>query len=92
MGLNRFYFGFLVACVLWGCAGATFGFKYYGMQFVDFPQGKLLGERPSEDQDFAKCANNGCVVMFSKEFYDMKKEFIDNKNSLSWYQRYCKGR
>jgi hypothetical protein len=87
MGLKRaFIFGFLAALILIaGCAG--FSYRYYGLSEVVYDHGNLLGPKPKDDLPFSKCAPNAqtknpCVVMFTKDFYNLRLDYDDTKNRL----------
>lgn len=75
--------GFLIA----GCAGATFAYKYYGIDGVRYDQGKLLGPKPENDIPFDRCqptsqVKTPCIVMFTGEFLKLKQDYMDTQNKL----------
>lgn len=71
MGLMKRIFWICVGMTLWGCAGATFSYHWYGLDLPSY-SGKLLGPKPADDLDFAACAPEGshkgkCAVFLSAE-------------------------
>lgn len=79
--------GFLIA----GCAGATFAYKYYGIDSVRYDQGKLLGPKPENDIPFNACepsaqSKHPCVIMFASEFFKLKQDYMDTQDKLNQCQ------
>lgn len=75
-----FCIGLIAGFMLLGCAG--WAYKFYGMEGVVYEHGTLLGPKPQYDLPFTKCQPNGeskqpCIVIFSKDFYALKQEFLD---------------
>ncbi len=62
---------FLNAC-------STHNYHYYGMEGMDYSKGKMLGPTEADDLPFSACEPSEedrfvCILMFSKEFFDMKE-------------------
>lgn len=90
---RSFGVGILFGLMLAACAGATFPYKYYG---IDLEDSKLLGPKPSDDVELAVCkatAGNQapCVAMMSDEFLSLKKDYMDAQNQLSACQHQLAG-
>lgn len=69
-----------------GCAALKFSYAHYGLQAVSY-DGKLLAESPKDDLDLSACIpdpgkKGKCIVMFSKDFYPMKQDYLDTKQKL----------
>lgn len=87
---------FLLGLALAGCAG--FGYRYYGLDGIDYDNGRLLGDKPEHDRPLSDCkptAENPhpCTVMFYKGidgFLAMKTEMQDCKNRLKTCEKTCK--
>lgn len=80
-----FLLGVVAAC------GSSF-YPYYGLDQVNYAQGKLLGLEPSEDLPFMRCAPNNqvknpCVVMFAKDFFALKQDYEDTQQKLKECQK-----
>lgn len=91
MGLSRqFAFGFIASFLIMGCAGA--GFRYYGLSGVNYNEGILMGPKEKDDLPFSRCAPIGneaypCVVMFAKEFFALKQDYLDTQQKLKECQK-----
>lgn len=77
--------GILIGLSLAACAGATFPYKYYG---VDLADSKLLGPTKPDDLEFEVCAvtatdKSPCTAMMTDVFLAMKQDYLDCKNQLS---------
>lgn len=93
MGLRKrdllfFVFGFAT----FGCAGAVFPYRNYGLDGLDYSKGRLLGPEPKDDLDFSKCtpseANaHPCTIMFWEDFQKMKLDYKDMANRLRKCER-----
>ena len=86
MGLKYFSAGF-VACLLLLTGCASFAYKNYGMEGVNFSEGSLLGPKPEQDLPFSHCEPTAakphpCTVMFSDEFSAFKLDYLDTKEKL----------
>lgn len=85
MSWRNYLLGFLSCALLCGCAG--FAYKSYGLDGVNYSNGKLLAISPKDDRPFMDCAptaavKHPCMVMFAKEFYALKTDFEDTQNRL----------
>jgi hypothetical protein len=82
-GLGSALFGMLI---LNACASFGFPYKYYAMD-ADNYHGALRGPKPKDDLDLALCAPTEsnkapCIVMFTKDYLNLKKEYLDLGNRL----------
>lgn len=99
---TSFILGVLLGVLLVGCT--SFGYKYYGISEVDWETGKILGPKPADDLPFSACKpleiadpatgqiklKHQCVIMFSSEFFEMKKEHESLKIKLINCQKNCR--
>lgn len=95
MVTNRFVLGFASCLLLVGCAGASFPFRYYGLAAASF-EGKMLGPKPEQDLDLKACQPTAqdagpCVVLFTKDFLSIKREYLDMQNRLIECEKPRKG-
>lgn len=88
MAIRAFLMGIVAGFFVMGCAGATFAWKYYGMQMATY-DGKLLGPTPADDKDISTCQGNNCVVMYSRDFYAVKQDWLQCHTDLDACQRRC---
>lgn len=77
--------GILIGLLLAACAGATFPYKYYGVDLVD---SALLGPTPKDDLKFEVCAvtatdKSPCTAMMTDVFLAMKQDYLDKANQLN---------
>lgn len=84
--LKHFLSGFLLCALMVGCS--AFAFKYYGLDGVTYENGKLLGPKPQDDLPFSQCAptaadKHPCVVMFAKDFFAFKQDYLDLQDQLN---------
>ncbi len=89
--MRNFLFGIAVGFLVLGCAGLSFSYAYYGLQAASY-DGKLLAVDPKNDKDLAVCAPDAhtkgkCIVMFGREFFALKSDFLDTKQKLSDCQK-----
>jgi len=82
---HRGWIAFLFCVLLLGCAGFTY--HYYGLSGVSYENGVLLGPKESDDIPFKMCEPNNqskspCVVMFAKEFFAFKQDYLDLQMKL----------
>ena len=80
---KSFTLGILVC--LAACSAA--GFKYYGLDGVDYRSGTLLGPKPKDDLPFYRCEPDAskkhkCVIMFTADFFALKQDYEDVKMRL----------
>jgi hypothetical protein len=92
---SQFVLGFASCLLLMGCAGAGFPFKYYGLSAASY-EGKMLGPKPEDDLALTGCAPTAqdaspCVVLFTKEFLSIKREYLDMQNRLIECEKPRKG-
>lgn len=80
------FFGFTLACVLFGCASFNFPYKFYKPISLDW-NGSLLGANPSDDLPYSLCTNGKCVTMFTDDFFKMKTEYLDMASKLNKCER-----
>lgn len=81
---RSFAVGVLSGILLAACAGATFPYKYYG---IDMKDGKLLGPTAQDDLALSVCdatASNQspCVGMMSDAFLSLKQDYLDTQTQL----------
>lgn len=79
--MRSFIKGLVLGFLISGCAGATFAWKYYGLQMASY-DGKLLDVTPEGDKDLKECQNYNCVAMFTSDFYSFKQDYVDCKDKL----------
>lgn len=82
----KLFLGLVLGFLLAGCVGATFAWRYYGLQIASY-EGKLLEVNPANDADFKICApdendKGKCVLMVASDFYAMKQDYFDVQNKL----------
>lgn len=87
---RRFFGGALFSLMVCSCAG--FAYHYYGMDGVSYKDGVLLGPNPKDDIPFTRCEPSSndkhpCVVMFAKEFFALKLDYMDTQTKLSDCQK-----
>ena len=93
MGVKTaFAVGFLFCLMLFGCAGAAFSYRYYGLGGASYINGKLLGPKETDDMPFTSCepsssAKNPCVIMMAKDFYALKQDYQDTQQRLKECER-----
>jgi hypothetical protein len=93
MGVKRaFAIGFLSCFMLFGCAGAAFSYRYYGLGGVSYSNGTLRGPKETDDVPFATCepnskTKNPCVLMLTKDFFAFKQDYEDTKQRLNECER-----
>lgn len=71
----------LVGVLLFGCAGASFPYRYYGLDAQSY-DGWLRGEKPEDDLKLGECMPNDsdkspCVVFKTDAMLRMKQEYQD---------------
>lgn len=79
--MKDLFCGIILGTLISGCAGAAFNYHYYGLSLASY-NGTLLGPTAADDKSFSLCANNGCVVMISSDFFQLKGDFMDTQNQL----------
>ncbi len=77
----------LIAFLFAACASAGYAYRYYGLEQVNYTEGKLLGPEPKLDLPFSACApddgmKHKCIVMFADELFRAKQDFEDTKQKL----------
>ncbi len=87
---KAFGLGLVSALTLVACSGLSI--RYYGLSQVEFSRGILLGPKESDDLPFSRCAPvgneaNPCVVMFTRDFFALKQDYLDTKQKLKDCQR-----
>lgn len=85
MKAKDFILGFMCCALLFGCA--SFAYTTYGLDGVNYSNGKLLAAKPEGDKAFMECAptaaiKHPCVVLFATEWFRLKQDFIDTQNKL----------
>lgn len=78
---------FLFLVLVCACASAGYSYKFYGLEQVNYSEGKLVGPEPKDDLPFSRCApdessQHKCVVMFADEFYRAKLDFEATQQKL----------
>jgi hypothetical protein len=81
---KQFLLGILMGMGLMACTGATFPYKYYG---VDLKDEKLLGPTPADDLSLLECLPTAtdaspCTAMMTSVAMAMKQDYIQTKNDL----------
>lgn len=82
---KQFLAGMGLGLLLAACAGASFPYKYYG---VDLSDSLLLGPTPSDDLSLLQSCmptatdKSPCTGMLTDAFLAMKQDYIDTKNQL----------
>ena len=97
---RSFVLGFLSCLFLLGCAG--FAYRNYGLEGVNYVDGKLLAKEPKDDLPFSACKpdevqnpdgtvtlSRKCIVMFIPEFIAFKKDYEDLKTRLVACEKNC---
>lgn len=102
--MKSFFAGFLLALTLLACAASpVFPYRFYHVTPAavwEFPNGKLLGEKPQDDHVLSDCKPvpgvdpNGkpivvqkCVVMFYDELRTLVIDYKTTKQQLADCQR-----
>lgn len=81
---RQFAIGVLLGLSLAACAGATFPYKYYG---IDLVGQKLHGPTVNDDLDLTVCDatsidKSPCTAMMSDAFRALKQDYMDTQNAL----------
>jgi hypothetical protein len=91
MAMNKhFLAGMLMGLGLAACAGASFPYKYYGLDLKDQ---KLLGPTTADDLSLAASCDatatnqSPCVAMLSDAFLSLKQDYLDIQNQLNTCQQ-----
>lgn len=84
MGIKRDILMVLLGLCLAACAGATFPYKYYG---IDVSDSVLHGPTAKDDVSFSECLptatdQSPCTGMMSDIFLAMKQDYLDKSNQL----------
>jgi hypothetical protein len=83
---KHFAAGIAMGLLLAACAGASFPYKYYGVDLIDQ---KLLGPTPADDLSLlAECSPTAanaapCTGMLTDAFLALKQDYLDKENQLN---------
>lgn len=99
MGLKpQFIAGMILGCLIMGCAGAVFPYKFYAPAGLDFAKGELLGPDPkgADDIPFTVCAPNAslpvpCIIMKAEDFRTLKIQYLQMQDALTRCQQGASG-
>lgn len=83
---RQFFLGLLLGFGLFACAGASFPYKYYGL---DLAGGALRGPTAADDLSLEKTCDattndaSPCTAMLTADFLTLKQAYIDQQNQLN---------
>lgn len=83
---TQFIGGMLLGATLFGCAGATFSYKYYALD-ADNYNGFMRGPKPVDDLPLSICMPTmqdkaPCVVLKTSDLIKLKTDYKDMQNRL----------